>query len=457
MSIKQIYILQKQIELEWEEMQKETNFIYDDPSSMLQKEKDNKNRLPDDLNFWKKLDDFVLDITKPKFPRTIFSTYKFFGDPDATRMMNEIDTQKGILAKRIDDYNKRNQPGIQDKNDILRIINENADKETLTSERISQAKAAVKQNTVVILVLCHGAYEVNDNLTIDKIPFPENKLGEIVKKSVFGRSTLSDFDYDSRNPGDGTTTRYPENVIKKKLKDAYETVLTDTTSLINPTQQALRKVITKYMFENKEAYCKAYGLVDDSCIHVGFEFSHIPLLRKIYTLDRLSSKSAYRRAEFSRGIIVMFQNDRGNLVQRNLNRLYDFLWLQEKGYINLPFRVEEVVDYWGTPDRDLDTNQVIYDDTLDLSQVLIRQIGTDFLMRIIESFPEKYKYFKIVDNSCGVLHNYSKVLTEEEKETVFKRYSADMQCNTPEESKGGRKRRKTKTFKLKKRKTKCIR
>lgn len=458
MSIKQIYTLQKQIELRWQEMKDETSFSYsyNVPFSILKpilkrKEKDNNNRLATDFMFWKNLDDTVLDVNQPKFPLLFFnerSKYKFNGDTRAFAIINDIESQKDQLTKDIAAYNERSEPSkqIRDNSDILRILKEKSDKERFATESISQ-KEPSKENTVVILILCHGVYVVNDNLTIDKIPFPENKLGEIVKKSVFGHPTLTDFDYDTRDPDDITSTRYSMDVIKRKLKDAYESVLADTTSLINPEQQEKRKKVKLRMLKDEEAYCKKYGLVKESCMHVGFEFSHVPFLRKLYKLGRLSSNEAYRRGEIARGIVFMFEDDEGKLIQRNLNRLEDILWLKANGYIKIPERVLNEIEHWGTADRDLSSIMEVKKEREkdNGSDILITQLDTNFLMRVIETFPEKYKFFKIIDNSCGVFRNLRRPLSDEEEATLHQIYDADMKCSYPLESKGGR-RRKSKTF-----------
>jgi hypothetical protein len=466
--IKQIYFLQKEIEEKWKQMQDETIFHYDAPlpifgmtSSLFErKKKENTNRLPKDLKFWEKVDNFVLDVKKPLFPfffANNTTTYEFFGEPEAEEMKNDIHALKQELAKEVADYNKRIEPGsrqIQDKNDILLILQEKGKKERFASERISQAKeqskAQSKENTVVILILCHGAYIVNENLTIDKIAFPETKLGEIVKQSVFGKEALSDFDYTSRNPKDRTDTRYSEEVIKEKLKDAYEKVLNDTSSLINRAQQKKRDIRQKYIVSDKQACKKSIGLLKDSCIHVGFEFSHVPLLRKVYGLDDPISadpkNDGFRRGEFAHGIVFMFENDEGNLIQKNLNRYNDFLWLQQNEYINIPFNVRDRVRHWGTIDADLSNSQL---GGFKSSELLMTRLDTEFLMRIIESFPEKYNFFKIVDSSCGVLRKIGTPLTSAEEDIVLQRYWVDMQCGNPEDSKGGRRKRKrkSKTFK----------
>ena len=454
MSIKQIYILQKQIEEKWQEMKDETSFFYNVPFSILKrKEKDNNNRLETDFMFWKNLDDTVLDVNQPKFPLLFFnerSKYKFNGDTRAEEIINDIENLKDLLTKEIASYNERMERSkqISDNSDILRILKEKSDKERFATESISQ-KEPSKENTVVILILCHGVYVVNDNLTIDKIPFPENKLGEIVKKSVFGHTTLADYDYTSRYIGDKTSTRYSMDVIKRKLKDAYETVLTDTTSLINPEQEEKRKRVKLKMLKDKEAYCKKYGLVKESCMHVGFEFSHVPFLRKLYELDGPTKKvpdiDGFKRSEFAHGIIFMFEDDEGNLIQRNINRLEDIMWLRENGYINIPNVVLNKIEHWGTPDRDLSSIMEVKKEREkdNGSDILITKLDTDFLMRVIETFPEKYNFFKIIDNSCGVFRNLRKKLTDEEEATLHQIYDADMKCRFPLESKGGRRRRKS--------------
>jgi hypothetical protein len=464
--IKQIYFLQKEIEEKWKQMQDETEFRYDVPSSIFGlKKKENTNRLPKDLTFWETVDDYILDVNQPLFPDFITYNdirYRFYGYPEAEVMRNEILIKKGQLKVEIDAYNERIEPGsrqIEDKSDIFTILKAKTDKERLTSDRISQKGGPSKENTVVILILCHGAYVVNENSTIDKIQFPENKLGEIVKKSVFGYSTLRDYNYTSRYPGNKTSTRYSKEVIKRKLKDAYESVLKNTTSITNQKQQGERIILQSSMLRDEKAYCKEYGLLKDSCMHVGFEFSHVPFLRKVYELDNPISANPItteRRGEFAHGIMFMFEDDEGKLIQRNLNRLEDFRWLQENGYINIPERVEDLVDYWGTPYRDIHKSQ-LYDGDVVFNEILITKLDTELLMSVIGSFPEKYNFFKIVDNSCGNFKNLSRELTAEEEKRVLRRYWDDMQCSNPEYSKGGRRRRKCKTSKgnsKEKRKTK---
>ena len=106
MSIKQIYILQKQIEEKWQEMKDETSFSYsyNVPFSILKrKEKDNNNRLETDFMFWKNLDDTVLDVNQPKFPLLFFnerSKYKFNGDTRAEEIINDIENLKDIENSR---------------------------------------------------------------------------------------------------------------------------------------------------------------------------------------------------------------------------------------------------------------------------------------------------------------------------------------------------------------------
>jgi hypothetical protein len=465
MSIHQIIFLQDDIEEKWKIMQEQTKFYYDDRSALFKrrssifglKKKENTNRLPKDLPFWEKVDNYVLDVKRPLFPLYINHnhndkeiTFKFYGSPQAEEMRRDIETQKGLLAEVIADYNERIEPGsktIQDKNDILE------EKERLRTEKISRAITQVQEktetNTVLVLVLCHGEYVVNDNLTIDRIPFPENKLGEIVKKSVFGKKTLSDYDFTSRYAGDKTSTRYSEALIKEKLQIAYFDLLSNTNNLTNILQQKNRKVVQQTILQDREAYCKEYGLPEESCTHVGFEFTHVPFLRKLYALDDPFStdpteSSGFRRGEFGHGIIIMFQ-DNNKIICRNLNRFNDFLWLQQNEYI-FPENLMRIVRHWGTADTDLDRTELA---GLKRSELLITELDTALLMRVIGSFPEKYKFFKIVDNSCGVLRHLHRDLTPAEEEIVLQKYWADMQCSNPVGSKGGRRRRKrkSKTFK----------
>lgn len=83
-------------------------------------------------------------------------------------------------------------------------------------------------------------------------------------------------------------------------------------------------------------------------------------------------------------------------------------------------------------------------------EMLMTEMDTNLLLKIIQSFPEKYEMFKIVDDSCA--NFYPKKLTKEEETEVFERYGADMRCTNPKEHRGGLKN--WKKIKIKNKKSK---
>jgi hypothetical protein len=318
---------------------------------------------------------------------------------------------------------------------------------------------STEENTVVIMILCHGAYVVNEDLTIDKIPAPENKLVEIVKRAPFGFSALSDFNYSSRYPADQNSTRYSIEDIREKLVKAYRLALQNITILSNPTQYLSRNQSSREMNKNPEMFCKQAGPFDESCTYVGLEYSHVPFLRKRYHLDSMSS---YRRNELFRGIIFMFKDLNGNLVQYNINRIADLKFLIDQGYIQRTAKLDLLMRsgkilMQGKRKRDykkflLDLLKINADKVLNDGN-LITSLETDFLLEIINCFQDKYTIFKIMDDSCG---GFDKTLTSEQRAAIYQQYGADMKCGAPLYAKGGFKKtrkRKNKFKRSKKRKT----
>ena len=443
-TLREIYKRYQDINTLWERI-KEEEFYYDIDGGSFFKKKANLNRKEKDRLFWKKLDDYIADVMNADFPYSIKndrSTYNLVFTNGRNRLMgftNELNKQKDVLSKYILAYNQdkdedEEKEKINDKNDIERLMQE-----------FFLKTVATEENTVIVLILCHGGYVVNYDLTINKIPKPTKKFVEIVKRAPFGYSSLLDFNYSSRYTANKTSTRFSVEQIKEKLVEAYNLVLDNITSISNEAQYTSRAEYLRLEKENPEL-CIQMGTPEESCIHVGFDYSHIPVLRKVYSLDPLPPEG-FLRGEFAHGIVVMFKDAEGNLIQRNLNRLEDILWLRNSGYIQLS--KDELNNMCagrplGTTTRDLDEEEDLKSVR---SELLITEIDTEYLFKIIQSFPEKYSIIKIVDDSCA---NFIPILSKEKALQVFERYGADMICSHPREHQGGRKnriRRRTKTSK----------
>lgn len=458
--IKQILFQYQLVKEKWQHMKENEEFYYDVLGGSLfgRKKKENRSRKETDALFWKKIDDYIDDPTTHRFPNSIKTddgtTYQFVGKPQATTLSYHIHDDKEILSKNIKAFN-RNEKSTKKitKDNIENLVQQyNRVQPTTAQVSLKAVESPIEENTVVILILCHGMYGVNSSLTIDTIPAPTNKFIEIVKRAPFGYKSLLDFDYSSRYTDDKTSTRYSVAHIKEKLAEAYTLVLKNVTSISNVEQYTKRKCYIYEKKHNPEWHYTNLGTPQESCIHVGFEYSHLPFLNKKYELDR-PPPNGYQRGEFAHGIVIMFKDAEGKLIQQNLNRLEDFLWLQEAGYINVS---DDLITHYGTSTRDLDSKEGV-----EPSEILITKLDTEVLLKVIESFPENYKMFKIVDNSCAVL---DASLTEEQKMEVYERYGADMRCTNPEYVRGGLKKRKrqkktqsTKRYKkkIRCRKTKC--
>lgn len=422
--IKDIYRKYQKVLGLWQSMQFNTTFSYKHIDSDLTF--NIRNRDENEI-FWKKVDEDIGDVMNPKFPLRINIDGKLYALlQNQSRFIEAIETAKSELKQDIDAYNEISTDIINNAGDIERILHEPI--------------VATEENTVVILVHCHGAYVVNSDLTIDKIPPPENKLVEIVKRAPFGFSAISDFNYSSRYPLDKRSTRYSIEDIRKKLVKAYRLALQNITILSNPTQYLSRDWIEEDMKLDPEGLSQQCGRFDESCTHVGFEYSHVPFLRKRYHLDHILS---YRRDEFFRGIIFMFKDLNGNLVQYNINRIADLKFLIDQGYIQRTAKLDLLMRsgkilMQGKRKRDykkflLDLLKINADKVLNDGN-LITSLETDFLLEIINCFQEKYTIFKIIDDSCGC---FDKELSAEQRDGIYQQYGADMKCGAPLYAKGG--------------------
>jgi len=406
----------------WESMQDNTTFSY--KNSRSDEEFSNRNREENEI-LWKKVDEDIGDVMKTEFPLVIdLKTGEHFLDMQPAekikRFTTAITNAKRELKQNIDAYNEISTDKINNAGDIERILNDPI--------------VATEENTVVILVNCHGGYVVNSDLTIAKIPAPENKLVEIVKRAPFGFLALSDFNYSSRFPKGENSTRYSTKVIREKLVAAYKKALKNITILSNPTQYRSRNRSSHDMDQDPEGTCKRFGPFDESCTHVGFEYSQVPFLRKVYQLDDISS---YQREEFFRGIIFMFKDLEGNYVQYNINRKSDLKFLINHGYIQRTGNFDLLM-----------TRTIGYDANGNLNEGnLITHLLTDFLLEIINCFQDKYTIFKIVDDSCG---GFDKALTAAQRDIIYQRYRADMQCSAPLKAKGGFKKTRKRKNKFRK-------
>jgi hypothetical protein len=273
------------------------NFSY--KNSISGEEFTNRNREENEI-LWKKVDLYIDDVMIPEFPSFLglkTGVHFLIMQPETaekiTRFKTAITNAKRELKQDIDAYNAVSPDKINNAGDIERMLNDPI--------------VPTEENTVVILVNCHGGYVVNRDLTtIDKIPAPENKLVEIVKRAPFGFLSFVDFNYSSRYPGDTSSTRYSTEDIKEKLVKAYKKALKNITILSNPAQYRSRNRSSQDMERDLEGTCKIFGPFDESCIHVGLDYSKVPFLRKVYQLDTLTSETAYGREELFRGIIFMF-------------------------------------------------------------------------------------------------------------------------------------------------------
>jgi len=421
----------------WESMQDNITFSYQHFKS---NEKFNSRNREENEMLWKKVDEDIGDVMNPKFPVNIttetgkYILFEDFASPSydpvekARRrkifpFTRAITNAKRELKQSIDAYNEISTDKINNAGDIERMLNDPI--------------VPTEENTVVILVKCHGGYVVNSDLTIDKIPAPENKLVEIVKRAPFGFEAFSDYNYSSRYPGNTSSTRFSTEDIKEKLVKAYKKALKNIIILSNPAQYLSRNLPSHNYYVNPEGVCKTNGSFDDSCTHVGFEHSQVPFLRKVYQLDSLTSETAFRREEFASGIIFMFKDLEGNYVQYNINRIPDLKILIDQGYIQRTAKFDllmrsgtivmqgklggEFENY--TPKREL-LNAFGIDLILRKGK-LITELETDFLLEIINCFQDKYTIFKIMDDSCG---GFDKELTAEQRDIIYQRYRADMQC-----------------------------
>jgi hypothetical protein len=321
-SIRQIYDLYQNVIKLWNKMKKETHFSYDvdkDRRTILQrfvtKTKSNKHRLRSDEMFWNRLDDNIADVNISDFPDTIVndrSTYTFEGDPVSFKLKDDISKAKHELVKTIIAFNsdKPVTEQIKYKEDIVRMVEE---------------------TTVVIFILCHGYYKVNDDLTINEIPAPQGRDVEIVKTAPFGFEAITDYNYSSRYPEDTKSKRYSSDIIYRKLLNAYTSVL-ENVSHISSREQYTGRSIYKYM-QSDPSFHSRFGPSEKSSIHVGFEYSELPFLNKSYKLDRLPSKGGFERGEIAHGIIMMFK-DKGRFIVINLNKFNDLEMLEQYKYIN---------------------------------------------------------------------------------------------------------------------------
>jgi hypothetical protein len=410
---------------------------------------------PRDEAFWRKVDDKIADINSLVFPEEIIndtSLYEFNCHGElCLRYITAINNAKDELRKAIDAFNEINTDDqITNTSDIERMMNQ---------------YISTEENTVVILILCHGAYVVNEDLTIDKIPAPENKLVEIVKRAPYGFQALTDFNYSSRYPKDKRSTRYSEEDIKQKLEEPYKLVLNNITSVSNPEQYLSRHYTSELMYETPEQSQQKFGFFNETCIHVGFEYSHIPFLKKQYSLDPPPSLGGFQRGEFAHGIVFIFTDLEGNQIQRNINRLQDFKSLINSGYIKPSSKVmAELLKNLGNNEVDF-TPEQIKSKKYNLTDPdnLTTKIETQCLLDIIKSFHKKYTMFKIVDDSCGQFFkrvsdketkkDKETKLTDEEREILLELYGKDMRCGRPSGVKGGfKKTRKRKHIKKQKKK-----
>lgn len=414
----------------WESMQDNTTFSYQDPR--YGETFNSRNREENEM-LWRKVDEDIGDVMTTQFPiRITTDTGLHILDisiEKTLRFTRAITNAKRELKQDIDIYNEISNDKINNAGDIERMLDEPI--------------VATEENTVVILVHCHGEYVVNSDLTIDKIPAPENKLVEIVKRAPFGFGAFADFNYSSRYPGNTSSTRYSIEDIRDQLVKAYRLALQNITILSNPTQYLSRNLIEEDMKIDPEGVSKQCGPFDESCTHVGFEYSQVPFLRKRYYLDSMSS---YRRNEFFRGIIFMFKDLNGNYVQYNINKIADLKSLMDQGYIQRTAKLDLLMRsgkilMQGKRKRDykkflLDLLKINPDKVLNDGN-LITSLHSDFLLEIIKCFQEKYTIFKIMDDSCGC---FDKELSAEQRDIIYQQYGADMKCSAPKKSKGGSKK-----------------
>jgi hypothetical protein len=423
----------------WESMQDNITFSY--KSSRSGEEFSNRNREENEI-LWKKVDEVIDDVMNPEFPSFLGLTtgvHFLIMQPEKaekiTRFKTAITNAKRELKQNIDAYNEISTDKINNAGDIERMLNDPI--------------VATEENTVVILVNCHGGYVVNSDITIDKIPAPENKLVEIVKRAPFGFLSFLDFNYSSRYPGNTSSTRYSTEDIKEKLVKAYKKALKNITILSNPAQYRSRNRSSKDMERDLEGTCKIFGPFDESCIHVGLEYSKVPFLRKVYQLDSLTSETAYGREELFRGIIFMFKDLEGNYVQYNINRIPDLKFLIDNGYIQRTAKFDLLLRSGSIyfPSGLTETNSSTEVHKILRYGKLITSLKTDFLLEIINCFQDKYTIFKIIDDSCG---GFDKKLTAEQRDRIFQQYRVDMQCSNPTGAKGGFKKTRKRKNKFRK-------
>jgi hypothetical protein len=295
---------------------------------------------------------------------------------------------------------------------------------------------------VVVIINCHGAYIVNDDLTIDLIPAPENKRIEIVKTASFGYSSLLDFEFTSRYPDDKMSKRFSEEQIQDKLISAYHAISEDISLFRNKDQYKSRSAYISA--RSIASFPKRFGSEDGMVTHVGIDSKPVPFLRKVYSLQ-----DGYLHQEKFFGIILTFKNKDDQIVSFNLNKYLDLKQLEEEGYIHISeedwatitanFSIPSIPQ--GQIPRDF-AEQIIHSNPKLLG---VASMSKELLLRIIESFPTEYGVFKIVDDSCAVfLKADNRRISAEQSAKVVELYGEDMKSCVPSRFRGGKKTKKVK-------------
>lgn len=299
---------------------------------------------------------------------------------------------------------------LEDESKIMRRteLNRYGDRNSSASRRIIASRKE-HTNTVVILISCHGAYKLNDDDSIDEVPFPKNKTVEIVKSAKFGCPALSDFIlrqrlfYYQKEIKKRLPPRFNEDEVRKRLRSYYYNICFNIRN-VRSRKTIEERSVYKSVLEDID---KEYG-AEGKGVFVDKTFSHVPFLQKVYKLDE------YDKDEIGRGVIFMFPYKGQQLATYNLHTANEFKDLRY--LLGLKDAANEAYEEQKAMDREY-------------------EITTYDILALIYNFPEEYKHFKILDDSCG---GFDQRLSEERKQKILDRYQEQMISSNPTEFKGGK-------------------